>query len=101
LPSWLGVTPRQDSTGGKQRLGKISREGDEDLRRLLVLGATSVIRTAKPGRAMAFAIAGAQVEEGCGGRAGQQSLPRRRPGMARILWAMMISGKTYRRPAKA
>jgi transposase len=42
--AWLGITPREHSTAGRQRLGKISREGDEGLRRLLVLGATAVIR---------------------------------------------------------
>ena len=42
--AWLGITPREHSTGGRQRLGKISRAGDEDLRRLLVLGAMAVIQ---------------------------------------------------------
>ena len=42
--AWLGITPREHSTAGRQRLGKISREGDEGLRRLLVLGATAVIQ---------------------------------------------------------
>ena len=49
--SWLGLTPRDHSTGGKQRLGGISRAGNERLRQLLVLGATAVIRYAKPGPA--------------------------------------------------
>jgi transposase len=49
LAAWLGLVPRQRSTGGKQRLGGISRAGDERLRQLLVLGATAVIRHAKPG----------------------------------------------------
>src|SRR5271168_2686930 len=48
--AWLGLVPQQRSTGGKQRLGGISRAGDERLRQLLVLGATAVIRHAKPGR---------------------------------------------------
>ena len=48
--AWVGITPRENSTGGKQRLGKISREGDEGLRRLLVLGATAVIQQADKGR---------------------------------------------------
>jgi transposase len=48
--SWIGITPREDSTAGRQKLGRISRAGDEDLRRLLVIGATAVIRAAKPGR---------------------------------------------------
>jgi transposase len=49
--AWVGITPRESSTGGKHRLGKISHQGDEDLRRLLVLGATAVIQQAKRGRA--------------------------------------------------
>jgi transposase len=38
--AWLGLTPKENSTGGKQRLGGISRQGNERLRQLLVLGAT-------------------------------------------------------------
>ena len=49
--AWIGITPREHSTAGRQRLGQISKESDEDLRRLLVLGATAVIQQAKPGRA--------------------------------------------------
>jgi len=48
--AWLGLTPKEHSTGGKQRLGGISRAGDERLRQLLVIGATAVIRFAKPAR---------------------------------------------------
>ena len=92
LASWLGLTPRDHSTGGKQRLGGISRAGNERLRQLLVLGATAVIRHAKPGRASAWLLA----------------LLERRPRklaavalankMARIVWAMMTSGEAYRQP---
>ena len=42
--AWLGLTPQQHSTGGKARLGNISKQGDRYLRRLLVVGATAVIR---------------------------------------------------------
>ena len=49
--AWLGITPRESSTAGRHRPGRISRQGDETLRRLLVLGATAVIRHAKPGHA--------------------------------------------------
>lgn len=45
--SWLGLTPQQQSTGGKTRLGGISKQGDRYLRRLLVVGATAVMRHAK------------------------------------------------------
>lgn len=45
--AWLGLTPQQHSTGGKTRLGSISKQGDRYLRRLLVVGATAVIRHIK------------------------------------------------------
>lgn len=45
--AWLGLTPQQQSTGGKIRLGGISKQGDRYLRRLLVVGATAVMRHAK------------------------------------------------------
>jgi transposase len=93
--AWLGLVPRETSTGGKQRLGGISRAGNERLRQLLVLGATAVIRHAKPGRK--------------GGSAWLLALLERKPRkvaavalankMARILWAMLTSGEEYR-PAK-
>jgi transposase len=45
--AWVGLVPRQDSTGGKQKLGPISKQGDRYLRRLLVVGAHAVLRRAK------------------------------------------------------
>src|SRR5499433_1886644 len=42
--AWIGLVPRQDSTGGKQKLGPISKQGDRYLRRILVIGAHSVLR---------------------------------------------------------
>jgi transposase len=45
--AWIGLVPRQDSTGGKQKLGPISKQGDRYLRRILVLGAIAVLRYAK------------------------------------------------------
>jgi len=93
--AWIGITPREGSTAGKHRLGRISRAGDEDLRRLLVLGATAVIQQAQRGRASPWLL----------------GLLARKPKklaavalankMARIVWAMMVSGETYRRPAQA
>ena len=90
--AWLGITPRENSTGGRHRAGRISRQGDESLRRLLVLGATARIRFAKPGQASPWLI----------------NLLARKPKklaavalankMARTLWAMMVSGQAYRRP---
>ena len=50
--AWLGLVPRQHTTAGKPRLGKISEDGQRDLRRLLVLGAMSVVRSAARGGAV-------------------------------------------------
>src|SRR4029077_12514482 len=92
LAAALGLTPREHSTGGKQRMGGISRAGDERLRRLLVVGATAVIRQAAAGRGKASAW--------------WLNLLQRRPRkvvavalankMARVAWAMMTSGEAYR-----
>ena len=93
--AWLGLTPKENSTGGRHRPGRISRAGDGSLRKLLVLGATAVIRFAKAGRTSPWLL----------------NLLARRPTklaavalankMARIIWAMMGSGETYRRPQQA
>lgn len=90
--AWLGLVPRESSTAGKQRLGSISRAGDERLRQLLVLGATAVIQHAKPGRPATSQWL--------------LNLLSRKPRkvaavalankMARVLWAMMTSGEAYR-----
>ena len=45
--AWIGLVPRQDLTGGKQKLGPISKQGDRYLRRILVVGAIAVLRYAK------------------------------------------------------
>ena len=89
--AWIGLVPRQLSTGGKPKLGPISKQGDRYLRRILVVGAVSTLRRAKlhPGRYPWLT-----------------RLLARRPfkvvavalanKMARIAWALMISGKTCR-----
>jgi transposase len=103
--AWVGITPREGSTAGRQRLGLVSKQGDEDLRRLLVLGATAVIRAAQR-----------RVEPAGQGPANTASpwlmglLARKAKKlaavalankMARIVWAMMVSGEVYRRPQQA
>jgi transposase len=45
--AWIGLVPRQDSTGGKQKLGPISKQGDRYVRRILAIGAHAVLRHAK------------------------------------------------------
>ena len=94
--AWIGLVPRQNSSGGKERLGSISKQGDRYLRRLLVVGATAVIRHARthpekhpwlmqllarrPAKVVAVALANK---------------------MARIAWAVLARGETYRAPALA
>ena len=89
--AWIGLVPRQDPTGGKHKLGPISKQGDRYLRRILVVGAHSVLRRAKhnpekypwltqllarrPFKVVAIALANK---------------------MARIAWALLASGGHYR-----
>jgi transposase len=94
--AWIGLVPRQDSTGGKPKLGRISKQGDQYLRRILVVGAHAVLRRARqhpekypwlaallarrPFKVVAVALANK---------------------MARIAWALLAKGGTYRRPQLA
>jgi transposase len=89
--AWIGLVPRQDSTGGKQKLGPISKQGDRYLRRILVIGAVSVLRRA---------------QENPGKYPWLTQLLARRPfkvvavalanKMARIAWALLAKGGRYR-----
>jgi transposase len=98
LAAWAGLTPKEHSTGGKQRMGGISRAGHERLRVLLVTGATSVIKAAmRPGSALMTDWL----------RALLARKPRKVAAvalankMARVAWALMTRGEVYRRPAGA
>ena len=90
--AWLGGTPKEHATAGRHRPGRISRQGDESLRRLLVLGATAVIRAAKPGRTSPWLL---QLLARKPKKLAAVALANK---MARTLWAMMVSGEVYRRP---
>ena len=98
VAAWPGLVPLQHSTGGKQRLGATTKMGERSLRRLLIIGANSVIikrqvhASARPGTAL----------EGV--------LSRKPPmlvrvalanKMARIVWALMARGCVYESPAAA
>ncbi|GGB31637.1 MULTISPECIES: IS110 family transposase [Alphaproteobacteria] len=96
--AWLGLTPRQHSTGGKQRLGATTKMGERSLRRLLIIGANSVIikRHVHPAARPGTWLAG--------------MLLRKPPmlvrvalanKMARIVWALMARGGVYKSPAVA
>jgi transposase len=96
--AWLGLTPKEHSTGGKQRMGRISKAGNERLRQLLIVGAMSVIRFAKPGGKSASPWL-LQLLERKPRKLAAVALANK---MARIIWAMMARGEAYRRqPANA
>ena len=95
--AWVGLTPRQHSSGGKDRLGRTSKMGQRDIRRLLIVGAVAVVRWAarkgapegswlarmlarKPKMLVAVALANR---------------------MARTAWALLRKGEDYRDPAMA
>jgi len=91
--AWIGLVPREDSTGGKQKLGPISKRGDQYLRRILVVGACAVLKQARlqpekypwltqllarrPFKVVAVALANK---------------------MARVAWALLAKGVVYRTP---
>ena len=93
--AWIGLVPRQRSSGGKDKLGSISKQGDRYLRSLFTTGALAVIRYAK--------IHGTQH------RPWLTALLARRPTkvaaialankLARMAWAMMAKNESYREPA--
>jgi transposase len=95
--AWLGLVPRRHSTGGKERLGKVSKMGQRDIRRLLITGAMAVVRWA--------------VRKGApeGSWLARMLAKKHRllvaialaNRMARGLWAMLTKGEDYRDPAAA
>jgi transposase len=89
--AWLGLTPLQNSSGGKEKLGRISKMGDKYLRKLLVIGATSLVRRArhKPETVhprLADLLARKPVRVATVAMANK---------MARIVWAIMARGEVY------
>jgi transposase len=96
--AWLGVTPKAHATGGKPRLGKISKAGNERLRTLLVVGAMAVIRHARSGHKGSSAW----LLELLGRKPRKLAAVALANKMARIVWAMMARGEAYRqRPSAA
>lgn len=89
--AWLGLTPSQNSSGGKDRLGRITKMGDRYLRKLLVIGATSLIRRArhKPDTADPRLLALLARKPA---RVASVAMANK---MARVVWAIMARGETY------
>jgi transposase len=89
--AWLGLTPLQKSSGGKERLGRITKMGDKYLRKLLVVGMTALVR---------------RTRQNPEGNPRLADLLARKPTRvatvamanktARIIWAIMARGQTYR-----
>ena len=95
--AWLGLTPQQHSTGGKTRLGGISKQGDRYLRRLLVVGATAFMRYAKD-KTTPMAAWVQKLLEKKPFRLASVALANK---LARIAWVVLTRGEIYRpyRPA--
>jgi transposase len=96
LAAWIGLVPKQNSSGGKERLGGISKAGNRYLRQMLIVGAMAVIRHAERNAAKRPWLV--------------QLLARRKAKVAavalanktaRTIWAMMVSGERYREPLVA
>jgi transposase len=93
--AWIGLTPRSNSSGGKERLGAISKRGNQLLRTLLIVGATSILKLARRGIKMPRWL---------------EALMQRRPikvaavalanKIASIIWALLIRGDIYRPSAR-
>ena len=92
LAAWIGLVPRQNSTGGKERMGRISKQGDQYLRWLLVAGAMSVIRHArrKDPAKMPW-LAGLMERRPL--RVAAVALANK---IARMAWVVLMRGETYR-----
>ena len=96
LAAWIGLVPKQNSSGGKDRLGGITKQGDRYLRQLLVVGALAVVRyaerhgTRRPWLVHLLAKRPTKVAT--------VALANK---IARIAWAIMTSGESYREPEPA
>ena len=95
--AWIGLVPKQNSSGGKERQSGISKQGDRYLRRLLVLGATAVIRHARTKATAETAWLRSVLDR----RPVRLASVAQANKTARIVWALLARGETYRAPAAA
>jgi transposase len=96
--AWVGLVPRQHSTGGRTRLGRTSKMGQRDLRRLLIIGAMSVIQAAER---RGGAPAGSWLARMLARKPKMLVAVALANKMARTAWALMTQGGQYRIPAAA
>jgi transposase len=89
--AWLGLTPKDHSTAGKARLGKITRAGDEVLRSLLVAGATAVIQQVRHGRGHPSPWLVAVIKR----KPPKLAAVALANKIARIAWKLMTTGESY------
>lgn len=95
--AWLGLTPLQRSTGGKQKLGATSKMGERTLRRLLIVGSSAVVQQAsKRG-----APKGSWLEQMLARKPRKLVTVALANKMARIVWALLIKQENYRAPVAA
>lgn len=94
--AWVGLVPRQSSSGGKQRLGSISKQGDRYLRKLFVNGASAVLRHAR-----AHPDKHPWLIQLLARRPAKVAIVALANKMARIAWAILARGETYRAPVLA
>ena len=95
--AWLGLVPQQHSTGGKQLLGRTSKMGQKDIRRLLIIGAMSVIKaglmTGIPENSWLGRLLARKTR-----MVAAVALANK---MARMIWAISVKGEVYRNPSAA
>jgi transposase len=95
--AWLGLTPLQRSTGGKQKLGATSKMGERTLRRLLIIGSSAVVQQAsKRG-----APKGSWLEQMLARKPRMLVTIALANKMARIVWALLVKQENYRAPVTA
>ncbi len=95
--AWLGLTPAENSSGGKQRLGAISKRGDKTLRRLLLLGATAVVRQALIKPPAPTSWLGKMLAK----KPRMLVITALANKIARVIWALMAKGGEYCERAEA